>query len=133
MTQKILVASLTIWLACSVASMLKFMERKQLTIANVLTSLFIPVILVMFMVDLFGHVYQTDFRSLTFSRKIVRSVNFLFIEMQIVPLMHTMLIEAFCSMQAESTEPKIISFDFRKSESGKRALEDLRERVFLVR
>ena len=87
----------------------------------------------MVMVDLFGHVYQTDYRSLPLSRKIVRSVKFLLIEIQIVPLMHTMLIEAFCSMQAESTEPKIISFDFRKSESGKRALEDLRERIFPVR
>ncbi len=133
MTQKILVASLAIWLAASISSILKFMERKQLTIANVLTSLFIPVFLVIFMVDLFGYVYQTDFLSLTLSRKIVRSVNFLFIEIQIVPLMHTMLIESFCSMQAKSAEPKIISFDFRKSESGKRALEDLHERIFRVR
>ena len=132
MTQKILVASLVIWLACSIASILKFMERKQLTIANVLTSLIIPIFLAVFMVDIFGHVYQTDFRSLPLPRKILRSFKFMFIEIQIVPLMHTMLIESFCSMQTES-EPQIIFFDFRKSESGKRALKDLRERIFLVR
>ena len=55
----------------------------------------------MFMVVLFGHVYQTDFRSLPLSRKIVRSVKFLLIEIQIVPLMYTMLIESFCSIKAE--------------------------------
>lgn len=132
MTQKILVASLVIWLACSIASILKFMERKQLTIANVLTSLIIPIFLVVFMVDLFEHVYQTDFRLLPLPRKIVRSFKFLLIEIQIVPLMHTMLIKAFCSMQVKS-KPQIISLGFRKSESGKRALEDLREIIFLVR
>lgn len=84
------------------------------------------------MVDLFGHVYQTDFRSLPLPRKILRLFKFMFIELQIVPLMHTMLIESFCSMQAES-KPQIISFGFMKSASGKRALEDLREIIFLVR
>ena len=101
MTQKILVASLAIWFAASISSILKFMERKQLTIVNVLTSLLIPAFLAMFMVEFFGYVYQTDFRSLTLSRKIVRSVKFLLIEIQIVPLMYTMLIESFCSIKAE--------------------------------
>ena len=101
MTQKILVVSLIIRLACSVASVLKFMERKQLTIANVLISLLVPLFLAIFMIDLFGHVYQTDFRSLPFSRKILRSLKFVLIEIQIVPLMHTMLIESFCSIKAE--------------------------------
>lgn len=132
MTQKVLIGALIIYLACSVASILKFMERKQLTIANVLTSLIIPIFLAVFMVDLFGYVYQTDFRSLPLPRKILRSFKFMFIEIQIVPLMHTMLIKSFCSMQAES-KPQIISFGFMKSASGKRALEDLREIIFLVR
>ena len=101
MTQKILVVSLVIYLACSIASILKFMERKQLTIVNVLNSLIIPIFLAVFMVDLFGHVYQTDFRSLPLPRKILRSFKFLLIEIQIVPLMHTMLIESFCSIKEE--------------------------------
>lgn len=101
MTQRVIIVSLVIWLACSVASMLKFMERKQLTSANVLISLIIPLFLVMFMIDLLGHVYQTDFRSLPFSRKILCSLKFMSIEIQIVPLIHTMLIESFCSVKAE--------------------------------
>ena len=70
MTQKILIVVAILCLTVSVASVIKFSERKRLTFFTGLISLFMPIFLAVFMIYFFMYVYKKDFISLSVSQRI---------------------------------------------------------------
>lgn len=120
-TQKMIVALMIICLAVIVASILKFAEKKQIHVSTVTASLFMPILLPMFMIDFFTYVYKKDFFSLAFPKKIIRAFRLMLLEIQIAPLIHTTLIEMICCSQKESTSKFVFPI--------KETVEDLHVRI----
>ena len=129
MTQKVVIVLMIICLAFSVASIIKFAERKQLTSFSLLTSMFMPIFHLIFMVYFFLYVYRRDFRLITFPDRFFCAIKFVFIELQIIPLIHTTVIDMFCCLQKEE-RAKVIFFNFKKSTVPARlAIENLHGRI----
>ena len=129
MTQNLTVALMIICLAVIFASILKFAEKNQLRISIVIASLLMPILLPTFMVSFFIYVYKKDFSSLAFPQKIIRMFRFMLLEIQIIPLIHTTLINMICETQEE---PKFKLFFplIKKNIFNRMAVESLHEKCF---
>lgn len=128
MTQKVIIVLMIICLAFSLASIIKFAERKQLTGFSLMVSMFMPILYLIFMMHFFVYVYRRDLQLIIFPDRFFCTVKFVFIELQITPLIHTTIINMFCCLQKEE-RAKVIFFDFKKSAPAKVAVEDLHGRI----
>lgn len=128
MAQKMIIALMIVCLALCIASIIKFVERKQLTVFSLAFSMFMPIFCLMFMVYFFVYVYQKDFRLIAFPNRFFCSVKFIFTEIQIIPLIHTTVIDIFCCSQKENCA-EVFSFRLKKSTPAKVAVEDLHGRI----
>lgn len=128
MTQKLIIVLMIICLAFSVASIIKFAERKQLTGFSLMVSMFMPILHLIFMTYFFIYVYRRDLQLIVFPDRFFYAVKFVFIELQITPLIHTTIINMFCCLQKEESA-KVIFFNFKKSTPAKVVVEDLHGRI----
>lgn len=130
MTQKIVIALLIVCLAASIASVLKFAERNQFRSSTFVISLLMPFFLVFFMFDFGLYVYKKDLRCVKFPEKINSVFRFILLEIQIVPLIHTKLVEMFCDILKDK---KVTIFQVKKNILVRAAAEDLRGKVFSIK
>ena len=128
MTQKVIITLMIIFLAVIVASILKFAEKNQVHTSTIAASFFMPILLPMFMIYFFMYVYKKDFLAFAFTRKIIQIFRFIFLEIQITPLIHTTLIDIICCLQKEP-DSKFVIFQFKRSSPAKVAVENLHGRV----
>lgn len=126
--QKVIIVLMIICLAFSVASIIKFSERRQLTGFSLIVSMFMPIFYLIFMMHFFVYVYRRDLQLIVFPDRFFCAVKFVLIELQITPLIHTTIINMFCCLQKEESA-KVIFFNFKKSASAKVAVEDLHGRI----
>ncbi len=128
MTQKVIIVLMIICLAFSVASIIKFAEKKQLTGFSLAVSMFMPILHLIFMMHFFVYVYRRDLQLIVFPDRFFCAVKFVFIELQITPLIHTTIINMFCCLQKDEST-KVSFFNFKRSTPAKMAVEDLHGRI----
>ena len=127
-TQKAMIAVMIVWLASSIASLLKFAERKQLNGFAVIVSLLTPLFLLVFMAQFSLYAYREKFTSFALPKKIFAVISFAIQEIQIVPLMHTTVINWACSA-IEARKSKSTNHPM-KGVPVRVAIENLHWRIF---
>ena len=129
MTQNFTIALMIICLAVIVASILKFAEKNQLHISTVIASLLMPILLPMFIVSFFIYVYKKDFSSLTFSKKNIKMFRFMLLEIQIIPFIHTTLVNIICEAQEEPKFKPVFPL-IKNNIFNRMTVESLHEKYF---
>lgn len=131
METKVIIALIIVCLGTCIASILKLAARKQLTVFGVFFSMLMPILMLRFMVHFFRHVYKKNIKELAFPGKFFDTIKFVFIEIQIIPLIHTAMVDGIASLQEELSLSKI-SFPLdKKNKFLKVLIEDFHQKKFL--
>ena len=126
-----IIALIIVCLGTCIASILKLAERKELTVSRAAYSMLMPILVLLFMVHFFRYVYKKNLKELAFREKIFDTIKFVFIEIQIIPLIHTAMVDGIASLQEESSLSKI-SFPLdKKNKFLKVLIEDFHQKKFL--
>lgn len=129
MIQKVIITLMIIYLAICFASIVKFVERGRFTGTAILLSLCMPVLLLKFMSDFFVRSYVKSLRSLTLPKKIFGVPKFAFHALQLMPLVHTAIIDAICYCFQREMNTKGLFSQFKLSTPVRVARENLREKI----
>ena len=94
--QKIIIAAGMIYFAFFVASILKFSERGFLNKRTALISIFMPVVLVVFVTGFNVYIWKKDLRQLSILSQIWYLISFILTEFTMIPMIHTLIVAIFC-------------------------------------
>ena len=114
--EKILALVAMFYFAIVIASMLKL---ERITIKNLLFSIFMPVIFLLFSIDFSIFMWKNDFNKFPLSRRIYHIFRLFIFEIQFLPQIHTKIVFAFKSSAKKknknsSGESKIFNCSFQK-------------------
>ena len=75
------------------------------------------------------YIYKNDFSSLAFPPKFIKMFRFMLLEIQIIPLIHTTLVNIICETQ-EEPKFKLVFPLIKKNIFNRMAVESLHEKCF---
>ncbi|MBR1806268.1 MAG: hypothetical protein IJ774_07785 [Selenomonadaceae bacterium] len=127
MAQKILIASLTIWLAVSVASVLKFTVRKKLNVFVAVLSFFIPLLLVRLMIKVNVLFWKDDLNHFSLVKKLSLASKFMLFQTRFAPSIHTIFIDGICRRLKENADQKNTTTYFKTDE---KTMADVRGMIY---
>lgn len=123
MAQKILIASLTIWLAVSVASVLKFTVRKQLNMFVAVLSLLMPLEFLCLMIKVNALFLEQDLKRFSLAKKVSLTFKFIMFQIRFAPSIHTIFIDGICRHLKENSGTRNAVIYFKTDE---RIVSDVR-------
>lgn len=127
MVQKFLIALLIVYLACFIASLLKFAEREQLDVFNSVLSLFMPLLLLRLMIKVSVFSWEHDFYHLPPTKKFFSAVKLVLFQIRFTPSIHTRFINRICRCQKENSETKVTVIYFTTAE---KTMADVRGMIY---
>ena len=92
MEQKLIIATLIMYFALFIASIIKFSAIKQLSIFSAIFSFFVPVFLIWFLVNFNTYVWKKYAKKLHILKVIPTVFRLLTAEISMIPAMHTVVV-----------------------------------------
>ena len=116
MTQKLLIALAAVYLACSIASILKIAARKQLNVSITVLSLLMPLEFLYLMIKVNALFWEQDLKRFSFAKKVSLTFKFIMFQFQFAPSIHTIFIDGICRHLKENSGTRTAVIYFKTDE-----------------